>query len=48
MASIPGFEPNCVCPKTDCPRHGHCKECVAFHRDEKKNYPACLRPLLPQ
>ncbi len=36
---------NCTCPKNDCPRHGICCECVAFHRDEKKNLPTCLRNL---
>jgi len=36
---------DCKCPKTDCPRHGLCRECVAYHRDEKGKDPVCLRPL---
>ncbi|MCK9322694.1 MAG: hypothetical protein M0P07_01840 [Candidatus Methanomethylophilaceae archaeon] len=48
MASIPGFVEKCDCPKTECPRHGKCCECVAYHRDEKQNIPVCLRPFIPQ
>jgi hypothetical protein len=33
----------CVCPKTDCPRHAKCCECVINHRGGEK-LPACLRP----
>jgi len=34
----------CTCPNNDCPRHGVCCDCVAYHR-EKKNLPVCLRQL---
>ena len=33
----------CVCPNTECERHGKCCACVAAHV-EKGNFPACLRP----
>ncbi|MFA5452565.1 MAG: hypothetical protein WC248_03230 [Candidatus Methanomethylophilaceae archaeon] len=33
----------CTCPKVDCSRHAKCCDCVAYHRDEKKNLPVCLR-----
>lgn len=33
----------CLCPNEKCPRHGRCCDCVAFHRDEKGNYPNCFR-----
>lgn len=39
-------EAKCTCPNTDCPRHGKCCECVNFHRDERQNFPMCLRHLL--
>lgn len=32
----------CSCPKAECPRHGKCCECVAFHRGGEK-LPHCLR-----
>lgn len=25
-------EENCTCPKTTCPRHGKCCECIMNHR----------------
>ncbi|MBO5669540.1 MAG: hypothetical protein J6R75_04155 [Candidatus Methanomethylophilaceae archaeon] len=34
--------PDCKCPG-DCPRHGNCRECVAFHLDGGKKPPFCLR-----
>ncbi|MCL2786702.1 MAG: hypothetical protein FWD81_05750 [Methanomassiliicoccaceae archaeon] len=34
---------NCSCMNLECPRHGKCCECVAFHRDVKMNLPVCLR-----
>ncbi|MDR2866452.1 MAG: hypothetical protein LBV13_03500 [Methanomassiliicoccaceae archaeon] len=34
---------NCICKNTDCPRHGKCCDCVAFHRDTKGDLPVCLR-----
>jgi hypothetical protein len=37
--------PKCTCPNQDCPRHGNCRACVDYHRDEKGNLPVCLRPL---
>jgi len=33
----------CVCPKTTCPNHGKCCECVANHR-EKDSLTFCLFP----
>ena len=38
----------CTCKNTSCPRHGRCCECVAFHRDEKKGYPNCIRYVLEE
>jgi len=35
----------CTCPKTDCPRHGKCCDCVAFHREGNVNLPVCLRSM---
>ena len=26
----------------DCPRHGKCCECVAYHRDNNKGVPGCF------
>jgi hypothetical protein len=40
------IEIKCTCPKNDCPRHGICCECVAFHRDTKKNAPNCFKGIL--
>jgi len=34
--------PNCPCPKSDCPRHGKCAECVAHHK-AKDEWPFCAR-----
>jgi hypothetical protein len=34
----------CACPSDDCPRHGVCCECVAFHK-AKGQLPVCLRSL---
>jgi hypothetical protein len=36
----------CTCPKVECSRHGKCCECVAYHRNEKKNIPVCMRNLI--
>ena len=31
------------CPCTyDCPRHGRCCDCVAYHRDHNKGVPGCF------
>jgi hypothetical protein len=32
---------DCPCPK-NCPRHGHCRECMANH-SAKNKLPYCLR-----
>lgn len=32
----------CLCPKTDCPNHGKCCQCVKAHQG-KENLPVCLR-----
>jgi hypothetical protein len=36
-------EENCTCPKTDCPRHGKCCECVMNHRRPDTLLVYCLR-----
>ena len=35
MKEQPKNNPNCPCAYASCPRHGHCKECQAFHKDDK-------------
>ena len=40
MADI---NPDCPCKNDKCPRHGNCRECVAFHVDKKNKPPFCLR-----
>lgn len=40
------LNPNCNCPKTECPRHGNCMACVEAHKSEGKNIPFCLRFLV--
>jgi hypothetical protein len=32
----------CPCSKKNCPRHGQCTECAAYHRD-KGGLPVCFR-----
>lgn len=34
---------DCPCAKENCPRHGHCCECVKHHRKHGTKLPACLR-----
>lgn len=29
---------SCPCPKANCPRHGNCDECRAFHAGKKPPY----------
>ncbi|MCG6894099.1 MAG: hypothetical protein LJE65_10870 [Desulfobacteraceae bacterium] len=41
----------CSCPKTDCPRHGICCQCILAHKRRTddplaKRLPHCLRELL--
>ena len=31
----------CPCPY-DCPRHGKCCACVAYHRDHGEGFPGCF------
>lgn len=43
----------CSCPKTDCPRHGLCCECVLEHKNRVtepiiKRFPHCLRDLVKE
>ena len=38
-----GVNPDCPCPNPDCPRHGHCCDCVEFHVSHGKKPPVCLR-----
>ncbi len=35
-------ETNCICPKTNCERHGKCCECINFHRNNQ-NQVFCMR-----
>lgn len=38
------LNPNCNCPKTECPRHGDCIACVEAHKAvEGGKIPYCLR-----
>ena len=38
------LNPNCNCPKTECPRHGDCMACVEAHKAvEGGKIPYCLR-----
>jgi len=38
------LNPNCNCPKTECPRHGKCMECVEAHKAVPGGkIPFCLR-----
>lgn len=37
---------NCNCPKTECPRHGNCMECVEFHKNNSDKIPFCLRSMI--
>lgn len=32
--------PDCACPR-DCPRHGDCEACIAFHKT-RPNPPDCM------
>jgi hypothetical protein len=43
----------CSCPKTDCPRHGLCCECIVAHKGRLtepiiKRFPNCLRDLVQE
>jgi len=43
----------CSCPKTDCPRHGLCCECVLEHKNRVtepiiKRLPHCLRDMVQE
>jgi len=31
----------CRCTYPGCPRHGNCKACLAYHRDNRE-FPACF------
>ena len=35
MKDSPKLNPNCPCKYKSCPRNGNCKECRAFHKDDK-------------
>ena len=39
-----GNERNCTCPKTTCPRHGKCCECIMNHR-EHGSLVFCMRDI---
>jgi len=43
MSDVVVINQNCNCPKTECPRHGNCNDCVEFHKTEGKKIPFCLR-----
>ena len=36
------FRADCPCPKRNCPRHGYCEECKAYHAAKGK-LAYCLR-----
>ena len=39
------LNPNCNCPKTECPRHGDCMACVEAHKAvEGGKIPYCRSP----
>jgi hypothetical protein len=43
----------CSCPKTDCPRHGVCCECILDHKHRENvkmivRFPHCLRELVQE
>ncbi len=45
------LDQRCSCPKTDCPRHGLCCECIVAHKARvedplPKRLPHCLRSLI--
>lgn len=33
----------CCCKRTNCPRHGRCEECIAYHKEHKRYVPYCQR-----
>ena len=35
-----GKNPKCTCSYTDCPRHGSCCRCIAYHLPQKQ-LPQC-------
>ncbi len=37
------LNPNCNCPKVECPNHGNCMACVENHKANSKLIPFCLR-----
>lgn len=40
------INPTCTCPGQNCPLHGHCCACVAWHRDHAMTpLPHCLRDI---
>ena len=36
-------QPNCNCPKVECPNHGNCMACVENHKANSNLIPFCLR-----
>ena len=41
MESICSNQNPCPCTY-DCPRHGRCCDCVAYHRDHNEGVPGCF------
>lgn len=41
-----GTESQLQLPKTECPRHGNCMECVEFHKNNSDKIPFCLRSMI--
>ena len=37
------LNPNCNCPKVECPNHGNCMACVENLKANSKLIPFCLR-----
>ena len=40
-------EQNCICPKTDCERHGKCCECINHHR-KKNGLVYCMKQIVKE
>ena len=40
------LNPNCNCPKIECPRNGNCMVCVYFHKKNSDKIQFCLRSMI--
>ena len=39
----PDRDTTCPCRRKNCPRHGKCRECRAYHEKNRKYRPFCER-----